>query len=156
MGTNAIREPPQIPKEKGIQVDDLYVHHSKQSFRAWRCTAVEPSVVWKDLPDLTTEIGKDGVRRQFVITSTGLPGWVSEHTVTRKYKDRTGNDVFSADEKGKQKETEEKEEAPREKRNAKEKAESKERRREKEGELSRAKSKTKSKSKSKSKERGGA
>ncbi len=83
-----IQLPPQIPKDMGIQVGDLYVHRiTLVKAQGWRCTAVEPTVAWQSLPAGTSEIGEDGVTRTFVITENGLPGWVTRETLQRKYKD---------------------------------------------------------------------
>ncbi|KAI0088879.1 hypothetical protein BDY19DRAFT_906367 [Irpex rosettiformis] len=87
LGTKRIRIPPRIPREKGIQVDDLYIHQSHEGYQSWRCTAVDPEVSWEDLPLLTEMIGEEGETRKFVITETGLPGWVSKSTVDKKYKE---------------------------------------------------------------------
>jgi hypothetical protein len=85
LSTENIRHPPQIPLTKGIQVDDLYIHASQKDHCAWRCTSVEPTIVWEKLPQETQEPMEDGKVRLFVITKTGLPGWVVAPTIARKY-----------------------------------------------------------------------
>ena len=84
-------------------MNDYYVHQSQDGYRAWRCMAVEPKVTWEHIPVLTSELGEDGEQRKFIITSTGLPGWVRDETVTRKYKDMKGKDKPRDGSKGKQK-----------------------------------------------------
>lgn len=101
VGTNRIRHPPLIPASMGIQVEDIYLHRSQNNHEAWRCISVDPRVVWKPLPLHTSEKRHNGQTRVFVITNTGLPGWVAGPTIQRKYKHQ-----LSAAEKEKEDKTE--------------------------------------------------
>lgn len=86
LGSKPIRCPPQIPRHYGIEVGDLFMYRMPQATDVWRCTSIEPRVVWHVLPISTTRKFPDGQTRVFVITSTGLPGWVASETIRRKYK----------------------------------------------------------------------
>jgi hypothetical protein len=88
IGSAPIRGPPDIPQERGIAIEDIYVHKS-DIYQAWRCVTVTPQLSWTKLTEGIQESGKDGKTRTFVITHTGLPGWVAGPTVDRKYKPRT-------------------------------------------------------------------
>lgn len=44
---------------------------------------------WKRLQVGTSERGQDDQLRTFVITETGLPGWVADQTIQRKYRKKT-------------------------------------------------------------------
>jgi hypothetical protein len=50
---------------------------------------VEPKVTWAKLAEGTQEPTEDGKLRTFVITATGMPGWVVGPTVDRKYRHMT-------------------------------------------------------------------
>ena len=74
----------------GVLPEDIYIHTSQlQKPQAWRCTAIqpyEPRITWTALPEGTQEAIGDGKMRTFVITNSGLPGWVVGPTIDRKYK----------------------------------------------------------------------
>lgn len=81
--------PPKLPSLSGIKVDDLYVHVSHEQRDAWRCKSVKPEVTWARLAEGTQEPTEDGKMRTFVITGTGMPGWVVGPTIDRKYRHMT-------------------------------------------------------------------
>jgi hypothetical protein len=84
-GFKPILSPPELPPERGVGVDDLYIHTSNVR-QAWRCTSVKPSISWEEIVEGKQEPAEDGKTRTFVITTTGLPGWVMGPTIDRKYK----------------------------------------------------------------------
>lgn len=91
VGSKCIEQPPQLPKSTGIEVKDLFIHRNlsrEGDYEAWRCTSIKSRIVWKSLPLYTIEADKKGTLRTFVITKTGLPGWVEKQTVQRKYRHR--------------------------------------------------------------------
>lgn len=96
-GSERIETPPHIPKHLGLQVNDLYIHRTNHVNKAWRCTSIEPQVLWEDLPEGTTEDDENDDRRTFVITRTGLPGWVASQTVHRKYKQHAQRKIKKKD-----------------------------------------------------------
>jgi hypothetical protein len=89
IGSYPIRTPPQIPLHKGIMINDLIVHNTGWHREAWRCVSISPQISWVKLAEGTREYTEDGKTRVFVITKGGLPGWVVEKTVARKYKSPT-------------------------------------------------------------------
>lgn len=91
-----IRNPPQIPLKNGISVDDLYVHSSGRFRRAWSCVAIQPAIQWEALPELQRRTFA-GVEKVFVITNLGFPGWVAQHTITRRYKKATPISIATGD-----------------------------------------------------------
>lgn len=89
VGSKRIRTPPQIPMSTGILPNDIYIHRDERGFHAWRCTAIQPRnprLTWVELPEGTQESMGGGKDRIFVITETGMPGWVVGPTIDRKYK----------------------------------------------------------------------
>lgn len=90
MGSGRIRSPPPIPRDHGVEVDDLYIHVNQAHNQAWQCKSIEPKIVWSPLDEQKAQITQDGQVRHFRITATGLPSWVVPSTL-QKYRRQENN-----------------------------------------------------------------
>ena len=81
-----IEEPPLIPADRGLQVDDFFIFkHS--TYQVWQCQSYNQSSppVWA-----VVQIGEvrriaDGRDRAFVVTGSGQPNWVLAPTIHKLY-----------------------------------------------------------------------
>ena len=85
---NPIDYPPPLPRDMGVQLEDIFIHSWRGNYQAWRCTRVNPEV-WTSVAMMDTLIrAGDDRPRQFVITDGGRPSLVVPGSVQRRYAEK--------------------------------------------------------------------